>query len=263
MAQPPSCPISVIGPQFVAPSQLELIVETHAPGNLVITDTDHKILLRGPKPGMKDASVPRVDGDVLADNGNKGVTTGMPQQPMQAVSGNAVQDDIADSTFHRKRLVLDPDYRPLLLLQEKNLSAHQRWNVFRGESKSDSDLIFTCKHKHISQWFKMQVNVFLANKCSSEDNYDFNIKGSWSDTNCTIHMQESSTPIAQMHKFQPKKNAKLAKGKYMITVNPNVDYAFVVALIAILDGMNNEEKKTSNAHVVGGVVDVLGNLASA
>ncbi|PWA65491.1 hypothetical protein CTI12_AA335280 [Artemisia annua] len=48
-----------------------------------------------PKPGMKDASVPRVDGDVLADNGNKGVTTGMPQQPMQAVSGNAVQDDIA------------------------------------------------------------------------------------------------------------------------------------------------------------------------
>ena len=74
MAQPPSCPISVIGPQFVAPSQLELIVETHAPGNLVITDTDHKILLRV-KP--------------------------------------------ADTTFHRKRLVLDPDYRPLLLLQEK------------------------------------------------------------------------------------------------------------------------------------------------
>ncbi|GJX23050.1 LURP-one-related 10-like protein, partial [Tanacetum coccineum] len=74
MAQPASLPISVIGPEFVAPSQLELIVETHAPGNLLIADIDHKILFRV-KP--------------------------------------------ADTTFHRKRLLLDPDDRPLLLLQEK------------------------------------------------------------------------------------------------------------------------------------------------
>ncbi|PWA85044.1 LURP1-like domain-containing protein [Artemisia annua] len=71
MAEPASLPISVIGPQFVAPSQLELIVDTHAPGNIVITDTDHKILLR--------------------------------VKPFNA-------------TFHRQRLLLDPDYRPLLLL---------------------------------------------------------------------------------------------------------------------------------------------------
>ena len=67
-----------------------------------------------------------------------------------------------------------------------------------------------------------------------------------------------------MHKFQPLKNVKLANGKYMVTDNPNVDYAFVVALIAILDGMtmNNADKKTPNS-CCGGVVDVLGNLASS
>ena len=53
-----------------------------------------------------------------------------------------------------------------------------------------------------------------------------------------------------MHKFQPLKNVKLANGKYMVTDNPNVDYAFVVALIAILDDMNNVDIKTSNSHVV-------------
>ena len=50
-----------------------------------------------------------------------------------------------------------------------------------------------------------------------------------------------------MHKFQLLKNVKLAKGKYMVTDNPNVDYAFVVALIAILDDMtmNNADKKNT------------------
>ncbi|GJV66868.1 LURP-one-related 10-like protein [Tanacetum coccineum] len=123
MAQPASLPISVIGPEFVAPSQLELIVETHAPGNLPIADIDHKILFRV-KP--------------------------------------------ADTTFHR--------------------------------------------------------------------------------------------PSQTMHKFQRLKNAKLSKGKYMVRVNPNMDYAFVVALIAILDGMNNADKKTSRSGAVGGVLDALGNL---
>ena len=66
-----------------------------------------------------------------------------------------------------------------------------------------------------------------------------------------------------MHKFQPLKNVKLTNGKYMVTDNPNVDYAFVVALIAILDGMNNAEKNTSNAHVAGRVVEALGTLASS
>ncbi|GKD48813.1 LURP-one-related 10-like protein [Tanacetum coccineum] len=141
------------------------------------------------------------------------------------------------------------------------MSAHQRWNVFRGESNVDSDLIFTSKSKHITGWHKMHINVFLANNSSSEDNCDFNIKGCFTkERNCTIHTHESSSPIAQMHKFQRLKNAKLTKGKYMVRVNPNVDYAFVVALIAILDGMNNADKKTSRSGAVGGVLDALGNL---
>ncbi|GJX23049.1 LURP-one-related 10-like protein [Tanacetum coccineum] len=125
MAQPASLPISVIGPEFVAPSQLELIVETHEPGNLLIAEIDHKILRIVP--------------------------------------------------FIRKNL----------------------------------------------------------------------------------QFQEA---IAQIHKFQRLKNAKLTKGKYMGRDNPNVDYAFVVALIAILYGMNNADKKTSRSGAVGGVLDALGNL---
>uniref|UniRef100_A0A251SVZ6 Putative tubby C-terminal-like domain-containing protein n=1 Tax=Helianthus annuus TaxID=4232 RepID=A0A251SVZ6_HELAN len=39
-------PFSVIGSQFVAPESLEIIVEKYPCRNLVITDTNHKILLK-------------------------------------------------------------------------------------------------------------------------------------------------------------------------------------------------------------------------
>lgn len=45
----------------------------------------------------------------------------------------------------------------------------------------------------------------------------------------------------QMHKKHSVESVFLGKDKFMVTVYPNVDYAFIVALIAILDGINNDE----------------------
>nr|GEW89765.1 protein LURP-one-related 10-like [Tanacetum cinerariifolium] len=223
MAQPSniplSLPVSVIGSQFVAPHPLEVIVEIFSSGNIVITDTDNKIILKV-KP--------------------------------------------CDSSFHLQRLLVDPYDRPLVLLREKNLSEHKRWEVFRGDSKTDSNLIFSTKTKHMIQ-SKTHVNVFLANKTSDKDYCDFKIEGSWSKRNCSIHMRGSSSPIAQIHTYQPIENAQLAKGKFMVTIYPSVDHAFVVALIAILDGMKNSD---STDQVAGAVTEqvagsVTGSLVEA
>lgn len=48
MAKPSNsyAPVSVIGPQFMAPSQFDIIVDTTLRGNIVITDMNHKILLK-------------------------------------------------------------------------------------------------------------------------------------------------------------------------------------------------------------------------
>jgi hypothetical protein len=42
----------------------------------------------------------------------------------------------------------------------------------------------------------------------------------------------------QMHKKQSLKRVFLGKNKFMVTVNPNIDYAFIVALIVILYNIN-------------------------
>ncbi|CAI9265878.1 unnamed protein product [Lactuca saligna] len=145
-----------------------------------------------------------------------------------------------DSTFHHQRLLLSADDKPILMLRDKILSSHTRWNAFWGKSTSNSDLAFSTKTPSIIQ-FRKSLHVFLANKTSSKGVCDFKIKGSWSKKNCTVYIGDSSTIIAQMHKMQKSKKVKSAKGKFMVTISKNADYSFVIALIAIVHAMKSTE----------------------
>lgn len=44
-----------------------------------------------------------------------------------------------------------------------------------------------------------------------------------------------------MHKKQNIQSVLLGKDNFSITVYPNIDYAFIVALIVILDDINGED----------------------
>lgn len=44
-----------------------------------------------------------------------------------------------------------------------------------------------------------------------------------------------------MHKKQNIQSVLLGKDNFSITVYPNIDYAFIVAIIVILDDINNED----------------------
>ncbi|KAI3703340.1 hypothetical protein L1987_73336 [Smallanthus sonchifolius] len=217
MAQPSDAPLfppfSVIGPQFIAPYPLEITVDKYPCRHLVITDSNHKIMLKV-KP--------------------------------------------YDTTFHRQRILLDANDKPIAMLREKKLSAHKQWDAFRGQSKAGSDMIFSTKTEHVIQ-LKTHVNVMLANKSSNNDDCDLKIEGRWSKRNCTVHMRDSSTTIAQMHKPQTSKKMKSGEDKFMVTIQPNMDYAFVVSLFAIVDAMENPDKTEGSS----GTVELAVNVVSA
>ena len=80
----------------------------------------------------------------------------------------------------------------------QSLTAHGGMNVFRGDSKNKSDLIFHTKKHHLIQ-FKTGVDVFLGNKASGKHVNDFNIKGKWSKKDCTINRGDTSATIAQVN----------------------------------------------------------------
>ncbi|KAA8517698.1 hypothetical protein F0562_015172 [Nyssa sinensis] len=138
-----------------------------------------------------------------------------------------------------RRLILDAAGRPILTLREKILTSHSRWKVFRGDSTDLKDVIFSAKRSSIIQ-IRTKLDVFLANN-TAEEVCDFKVKGSWSERSCVICAGESSTVVAQMHKKISAQSVLLGKDKFMVTVNPNIDYAFIVALIVILDEINSND----------------------
>ncbi|XP_023737771.1 protein LURP-one-related 10 [Lactuca sativa] len=166
-----------------------------------------------------------------------------------------------DTSFHYQRVLLDVDDKPIVTMRKKIMSEHDRWNVFRGDSKSKSDMVFTTKTAHVFQ-SKTNVHVFLANKTGSKDVCDFKITGSWSKKNCTIYMGDTSTTIAQVNKMQSSENIKLVKDKFMVTIYPNVDYAFVVTLIGIVEAMKSSNTKGTEVAAGSAVGAVLGAFFS-
>lgn len=123
-------------------------------------------------------------------------------------------------------------YYELLLLQI--MTAHRRWEVYRGDSTSE--LLFTVKKASLLQ-FKTNLDVFLAGN-TTESLCDFKIKGSWLERSCVVYLGESTNIIAQMHKKHSVQSIVLGKDTFSVTVYPHVDHAFIVALIVILNEIN-------------------------
>ncbi|KAL5550680.1 hypothetical protein UlMin_000856 [Ulmus minor] len=93
-------------------------------------------------------------------------------------------------SLHDRRVLLDAAGNPIISLRQKILSAHRRWEVYRGDSSDSKDLLFSAKKSSLIQ-FKTELDVFLAAN-TKEDVCDFKIKGSWFDRSCTIFLGNTS-----------------------------------------------------------------------
>ncbi|KAM0069743.1 putative tubby-like protein [Helianthus debilis subsp. tardiflorus] len=200
MMAKPSHDAHVIGPQFVVPYEINVVVNRCPTGYLEITDIQNNIMFT-----IRSCNTP----------------------------------------LHCQRLMRDGRGTPIAMLRAKNRTAHDRWNVFRGQSNADSDMIFTAAKNNMIQ-NQTRVNVSLGNKTSHNVTCDFHIEGSWSKRNCAFFSGESSTIIAQMRLAQPPE-------RFMVTISPNVDYAFVVALIGTIDAMKSSGSIKAAGHVAVGI----------
>ncbi|XP_014496793.1 protein LURP-one-related 15-like [Vigna radiata var. radiata] len=102
------------------------------------------------------------------------------------------------------------------------------WKAFRGQSEESRDLIF---RKHNSSFFQLRLksDVFLANNVT--DVCDFKIKSSWSGRSWDVYLGDSNILVAQIN---TKLGTMFSREKYMVSVFPNIDHAFIVALVLTL-----------------------------
>lgn len=73
------------------------------------------------------------------------------------------------------------------------MTMHNRWEVFRGESQDEKDLIFRAKTSHMFQ-FRTELHVYLASN-KGEELPDFTVKGSWAERSCTIYLGNAESNV--------------------------------------------------------------------
>ncbi|KAL5740271.1 hypothetical protein ACOSQ2_029451 [Xanthoceras sorbifolium] len=130
------------------------------------------------------------------------------KQVMNITGGNFDVHDINDnlvfrvkgSLFPGRRVLLDDAGNPIVTLERKIFTAHNRWEAFRGDSTDSDDLIFTAKRSSMVQR-KTELDVFMANNIS-EYVSDFKVKGSWLEQSFTVYAGESNTIVAQESSHQ-------------------------------------------------------------
>ncbi|XP_057808265.1 protein LURP-one-related 15-like isoform X1 [Salvia miltiorrhiza] len=99
-------------------------------------------------------------------------------------------------SLHDRRVLLDAAGNPIITFQQKLLTAHRRWQAFRGESTDSKNMLFNVRKSSMIQ-FKTKLDVFMAAN-SKEDRCDFRIEGSWFERSCAIYAGDTNNVIAQV-----------------------------------------------------------------
>ncbi|CAK7325948.1 unnamed protein product [Dovyalis caffra] len=134
--------------------------------------------------------------------------------------------------FQLKRVLRDPAGFPILTLRGKVLTLWHKWEAHASErTDGNNNALFTVKQSHPLQ-IKKEINIFLANNFKKKEP-DFHITGAY--TSLSFKVYEGRRLIAEVkHNFTLESFCK-GKEKYRVKVYPEVDYAFIVALLVILD----------------------------
>ncbi|KAG5107802.1 hypothetical protein JHK84_044709 [Glycine max] len=152
-------------------------------------------------------------------------------------------------TFHGRRVLCDDKGSPIVTLYKKNVTLHGQCKVFRGNSNGPSELLFSVKRSSIIPSGKMiRLDVFLENKRKGSM-CDFRVIVRGSKNSCTIYAGESPTIVAKMEN----------NGGFKVLVYPNVDYAFIVALLMIIDDIKDYDVLV-NATVSGVLTVATGGI---
>lgn len=149
------------------------------------------------------------------------------------VSGNNLLLKVDGSVWalQKKRVMRDPAGFPILTLREKVLTYRHQWTCHLGESSDKNKLLFKVQRSNPLQ-LKTRLEVFLASNYN-KNVCNFHVIGCFSSL--SFKVCKGNTIIAEVsHNF---KWGKFCKGKdcFRVKVQPDVDYAFIVALLVILD----------------------------
>ncbi|XP_068644642.1 protein LURP-one-related 10-like [Aristolochia californica] len=148
--------------------------------------------------------------------------------------------------FHTNRILFDAADSPIATMCAKKFSWSGKWTIQKGDSKDETNLLFSVKESSKFQ-LKTNLDVFLPRNVD-EDVCDFHVKPNYWDKSCKIY--KGDKVIAEVVDTQTGGGFFFGKHVLSVRVEAGVDYAFVVSLLVILDAIkdSNQQSHQMNQH---------------
>ncbi|KAB1224566.1 Protein LURP-one-related 15 [Morella rubra] len=153
--------VAIINPQYCSPDPVDLTIVRK-----IMTAHQRWKVFRGESVKPKDLIFSVKRSAII-----------QPRATLHVFLAKNTKEDVCDfrveSDFLRSSCTIYAGQSSIIVAQM--MSAHDRWQVFRGESVEPSDLIFSVKRSSMFQ-LKVKLHVFLANN-TKEDVCDFRVEG--------------------------------------------------------------------------------------
>ncbi|GMI90267.1 hypothetical protein like AT3G56180 [Hibiscus trionum] len=134
----------------------------------------------------------------------------------------------------KKRVMKDPAGLPVITLRKKALSWKKKWVIHEGESSEQKHFLCSVQRSDTLP-IKNNLDVYLASNYK-EDGPDFHVTGSL--TSLSFKVWKGDSIIAEVKHNYTWGSCK-GKERFKVKVYPEVDYAFILALIVIMHETDN------------------------
>ncbi|KAL7587577.1 protein LURP-one-related 15 [Lactuca sativa] len=138
-----------------------------------------------------------------------------------------------------KRIMVDETDAPVISFTTKHITMHRRRQAYKGDPHEHHRL-FTVKK---TRGFKsLRYDVFMTSNMT-ESTFNYRVYDNFKDGTSIIMAQDKSTILAKLHTEVTHKKEVKAEEKYSVSLSPNVDKAFVSALLIIREEVRKSRYK--------------------
>ncbi|XP_024965822.1 protein LURP-one-related 15-like [Cynara cardunculus var. scolymus] len=137
-----------------------------------------------------------------------------------------------------RRVMLDDSDEPVISFTTKHITMHRRRQAYRGDS-SDQRLFSVKKTRGFKS---LRYDVFMTSNMT-ESTFNYRVYDSYRDGSSVIYASDKVTVLAQLNIQVTHQKTVKAEEKFTVALSPNVDKAFVSALLIIREEVRKSRYK--------------------
>ncbi|KAF5803099.1 putative tubby-like protein [Helianthus annuus] len=156
-----------------------------------------------------------------------------------------ISDDDGNVIFKAKkkkngfREMVDESDTTIISFTTKHISVHRRRQAYKGDHHEHHRL-FTVKKTRGHKSFRF--DVYMASNMT-ESTFNYRVYDNYKDGTSIIFAQDKVTVLAQLHTQVTRQKTEKPEDKFSVSVSPNVDKAFVSALLIIREEVKRSRRK--------------------